>query len=67
MEKKESELKKNRQILSELLPSLESIGKLTAKSQEAEIFVGQKGIMTAYEQLLKNVPDKEIVRFFLPA
>jgi len=54
--KKEKELNKKKKTFNELQPKLEKLG-LGKKKEEAEIFIGEKGLMTAYEKLVKGVKD----------
>ena len=63
LEKKESEISKQKAALEKALPSLEELqqGK---ESQEAEVFIGLKGLRSAYEKLYKNIPASEEALFF---
>ena len=63
LNKKEMELKEKREILEDLLPSLSSLS-LKEDRQEAEIFIGEKGIITAYDLLLNTAKEKSTLRFF---
>lgn len=64
LEQQEEQLLTKKQTLKELLPSLEKLKELAGRKQEAEIFVGTKGLMTAYENLLLGFPKNERELFF---
>lgn len=64
LEKKEKEIEENKKILNKLIPSLKDITSKKSNRQESEVFVGEKGIKTAYEILLKNTAPKSSLRFF---
>lgn len=61
--KRERELSENRKKLATLLPMLEHI-KDTFAREESEIFVGMKGLRTAYDQLLYQCPKGSELLFF---
>jgi HTH-type transcriptional regulator, sugar sensing transcriptional regulator len=63
LDEKEKVLSDQRQTLQKMLPSLEKIqqGK---HAQEAEVFIGIKGLRTAYEKLLKNTSKNDEELFF---
>lgn len=63
LEKKKIELEKDEKILEKLIPLLKSYLK-KEKKQEAEIFIGEKGLMTAYEILLEKAEKNSKLRFF---
>lgn len=63
LDKKEKELSNQKKLLSEIIPGLEKLQE-QKKEQEAEIFLGQKGLKTAYEKLYKNVSESEEELFF---
>jgi len=63
LERKAKEIEESNKALGEVLPLLESLS-LKEKKQEAEIFVGINGIMTANEIILDTAPEKSILRFF---
>ncbi|HLC58177.1 MAG TPA: helix-turn-helix domain-containing protein [Candidatus Nanoarchaeia archaeon] len=63
IEKKEEELRKQKASLSKLIPELESLQN-PASRQEAEIFIGFKGIRTAYESML-TLPKEEWLFFYI--
>lgn len=63
LEKKENKISKQKQALNKILPNLEKLqqGK---EEQDAEVFLGTKGLRAAYEKLIKNfTKDKEILYF----
>ncbi len=53
IEKKKIELAQSQSIIEELIPSLTSLMKIENK-QEAEIFIGEKDIRTAYDIILSD-------------
>ncbi len=59
----EKELDRKKKIFEDLQPKLEKLG-LDKKKEEAEIFVGEKGLMTAYDKLLKGSDKKDVGYFF---
>ncbi|MFH1455445.1 MAG: helix-turn-helix domain-containing protein [archaeon] len=59
----ESLLTKRKKTFNELQPKLEKLKGLSKKDEEAEVFIGEKGLMTAYEKLLKG-SDKNDHGFF---
>ena len=63
LDKKEKELIQQKQALNKILPDLEKLQELKSK-QEAEIFLGEKGLKTAYEKLLKNTTKNDEILFF---
>ncbi len=63
LEKKEAELNQQKKALKKALPQLESLQEFKAK-QEAEIFVGKKGLRAAYEKLFTTVNKDEEDLFF---
>lgn len=63
IKQKEEEIKKNKEMIQEILPDLEGIsGK--KDNQTAEIFIGLKGLRTAYDLLLKDYSKKILLSFF---
>jgi len=63
LEKKESDLKETKKQLDEMIPFLNKLSP-NNKEHEVEIFMGNKGIMTAYDLLLKELKKNETIRFF---
>ena len=66
LEKKESELKEEKFTLKKLIPELEKLKSLK-ENQEAEIFLGFKGLKTAYERLTEEYKKekKELLFFYV--
>jgi len=54
IEKQEQQLNKNKAMFEKLLPELEKLKLFIGKKEEAEVFIGEKGLMAAYEYLLKG-------------
>lgn len=63
LNKKEKEISKQKESLKEILPDLEKLQELKS-NQEAEIFLGKRGLKTAYEKLLKNTTKNDEISFF---
>src|SRR3989344_1453237 len=63
LKKKESEIQDNMKMLEGILPYLNKLA-VHDQSHGAEIFIGNKGIMTAYDLLLHKIPKNGLVRFF---
>ncbi|PIN88969.1 hypothetical protein COU60_04810 [Candidatus Pacearchaeota archaeon CG10_big_fil_rev_8_21_14_0_10_34_76] len=63
LDKKEDDLIKQRELLSRILPSLNKLS-LNEEKQGSEIFVGEKGIMTAYDIFLDEATEGSTLRFF---
>ena len=63
LEKKKLEIKENEELLDKIIPSLNLISDKENK-QDSEIFIGEKGIMTAYDILLEKAEKNSILRFF---
>lgn len=64
LDKQEAELEKNKATFEKLLPELNKIKLFVGKKEETEIFLGEKGLMTAYELLLKDAIKGEHILFF---
>jgi len=64
LEKQEAELRKNRTTFEKLLPNLEKLAKFVGKREETEIFLGEKGLKTAFDMLLKGAIKGEKELFF---
>lgn len=62
LEKKESEIYEQKEILKLIMPKLEQI-QHHAPKQDAEVFIGKKGLRTAYTRL--NKPGKETIFFYI--
>jgi len=63
LDKKEKEITTQKQTLKKLLPQLESIQAIKPQ-QEAEVFIGKKGLKTAYLKLLSDMGPKDEDLFF---
>lgn len=64
LEKKENEIKRNKEVLKQILPNLEKVMGRYPK-EEASVFIGTKGLKTAYELLLENHTKGEFLLFFM--
>lgn len=64
LEKKEKEIIENKQLINKIIPNLIKITSNESRCQESEVFVGEKGIKTAYEILLRNTIKRGSLRFF---
>lgn len=65
LDKKEKEILIQRDALKKILPDLERLQEVKPQ-QQAEIYLGKKGLRTAYEKLLKNTTkDDEILFFYI--
>ncbi len=63
LEKKEKELQQQKESLKDILPKLKKMQDIKPQ-QEAEIFLGKKGLRTAYEKLYLDVTKKDEELFF---
>jgi predicted transcriptional regulator len=63
LEKQKEEVVKKEKKLKKLMPELKKIT-MNVKKQEAEIFLGMKGLKSAYENFLEGIPKNEIIYFF---
>ncbi len=64
LEKKETQIEENKERLRQIIPRLDSLKKAIPKKEEAEIFIGLKGLRTAYERLFDSIDRKEAALFF---
>ncbi len=65
LDKKEKELASQKESLKKALPDLEKLQEMK-QQQEAEVFIGKKGLRTAYEKLYKNAgKDEELLFFYI--
>ena len=62
LENKEKEINSQREELKKILPDLEKLQE-SSISQEAEVFLGKKGLRTAYEKMLGKSTKKDVVLF----
>jgi sugar-specific transcriptional regulator TrmB len=63
LDKKEKQIAKQKQSLQKIIPELEKLQEFRTK-QEAEIFLGKRGLRTAYEKLYKNTEESDELLFF---
>lgn len=63
LDKKENEIKKEKLALQKILPDLERLQE-SKENQEAEIFIGTKGLKTAYEKMFKKMEKTDEALFF---
>jgi len=63
LDKKQEQIIKDKETLTKILPDLEKLQEIKSK-QEAEVFIGKKGLRTAYEKLFKNASKKDEILFF---
>lgn len=65
LDKKQKQIENQKASLEKLIPEIEKLQELKTK-QEAEIFLGKKGLRTAYEKLYKNTKkDDELLFFYI--
>lgn len=64
LDKREAEIEKDKKTFEKLLPDLEKLKKFVGKEENVEIFIGEKGLKTAYEILYKNFAKGDIERYF---
>ena len=65
LDKKQEEITQEKEALKKILPELEKLQEAKSK-QEAEVFIGKKGLRTAYEKLVQNISkDDEILFFYI--
>ena len=64
LDSKELEIKNQKGALKEIVPRLEELQNL-APQQKAEIFIGKKGLRTAYERFIDNKPVSECLFFYV--
>ena len=63
---KEQEVRKQLETANKLIPELAKIADKNRQSDMAEIFIGDKGIRTAYEILLRDATSKDVLYYFYP-
>ena len=63
LDKKQEQIAQERESLKKILPDLEKLQEIKSK-QEAEVFLGKKGLRTAYERLVKNTSKNDEILFF---
>jgi HTH-type transcriptional regulator, sugar sensing transcriptional regulator len=65
IQKKEDVLQSQKDVIGKIIPGLMKFAG-TGKRNSAEIFVGLKGIRTAYEVLLNDGSRSDVLRYFYP-
>lgn len=63
LDKKQEEITQEKEALRKILPELEKLQEAKSK-QEAEVFIGKKGLRTAYEKLAQNMSKNDEMLFF---
>ena len=63
LDKKQEQISQEKEALKKILPDLEKLQEIKSK-QEAEIFIGKKGLRTAYEKLCKGASKNDEILFF---
>src|SRR3989338_2932014 len=63
LDKKQEQIAQEKEALRKALPDLERLQDNKSK-QEAEVFLGKKGLRTAYEKLCKNSSKNDEILFF---
>src|SRR3989344_5665803 len=63
LDKKQEQIAQEKEALKKVLPELEKLQEIKSK-QEAEIFIGKKGLRTAYEKLCNGALKHDEILFF---
>src|SRR3989344_2992505 len=63
LDKKQEQIAHEKEALKKILPDLEKLQEAKSK-QEAEVFIGKKGLRTAYEKLCRDASKKDEILFF---
>ena len=63
---KEQEVRKQLETANKVIPELAKIANRNRQNDMAEIFIGDKGIRTAYEVLLRDATSKDVLYYFYP-
>jgi sugar-specific transcriptional regulator TrmB len=66
IKRKEQEVRKQLETANKVIPELAKIADKNRQNDMAEIFMGDKGIRTAYEILLREATSKDILYYFYP-
>lgn len=66
IQRKEEQLNTQKEIIDQIVPSLIKIANNNRRRNSAEIFVGDRGLRTAYEILLSDTSKHEVLRYFYP-
>jgi predicted transcriptional regulator len=64
LDSQELKITRNKEILKSLVPFLNDVRKASGKTEEVEMFIGNKGLMTAYEVLLHGTKKGDEAFFF---
>ena len=62
LSEKKKKIDEERELFEKLLPDLSKIS--LEKTQHAEVFIGTKGLKTAYEKLTCNMSEKDVPLYF---
>ncbi|PIN89957.1 hypothetical protein COU60_02590 [Candidatus Pacearchaeota archaeon CG10_big_fil_rev_8_21_14_0_10_34_76] len=63
LDRREAQIIEQRNSLKKILPEIEKLQGMKQK-QEAEIFLGKKGLRTAYEKMCKGISKNDEILFF---
>lgn len=66
IQRKEEQLNIQKEIVDQIVPSLIKIANNNRRRNSAEIFVGDRGLRSAYEILLRDTSANEVLRYFYP-
>jgi HTH-type transcriptional regulator, sugar sensing transcriptional regulator len=66
IKRKEQEVRKQLDIANKVIPELAKVANRNRQDSMAEIFVGDKGIRTSYEILLRDATSKDVLYYFYP-
>ncbi|NQU79145.1 TrmB family transcriptional regulator [Candidatus Woesearchaeota archaeon] len=64
LNKQEEDLHRSRQTFEKVLPELEKLKAFVGEKEEAGVFMGEKGLLTAFERLMKGSTKKDQGLFF---
>lgn len=64
LESQEMKIRKNKETLKNLIPFLSEIKSSSSKLEEVELFIGTKGLITAYETLFQDLRRGDKAYFF---
>jgi HTH-type transcriptional regulator, sugar sensing transcriptional regulator len=66
IKRKEQEVRKQLDITNKIIPELAKVANRDRQNTMAEIFMGDKGIRTAYEILLRDATPNDVLYYFYP-
>jgi HTH-type transcriptional regulator, sugar sensing transcriptional regulator len=66
IKRKDLEVRKQLETANKVIPELAKIANRNRQNDMAEIFIGDKGIRTAYEILLRDATSKDVLYYFYP-